>query len=150
MSKAAAGREDSMLRHWHRAFTILLVLIVAACSGGGCSSGCSSCAGITPIGRAFPANDQVTNAAAARVTRDGLDFIQSNAPTLAQKILGGTGGVIQFAVPNTSESVGTICPNGSNATSSPEICEIDLNIGASTFYVDAVTPDAVTVSGTLM
>jgi MYXO-CTERM domain-containing protein len=145
-----------MLRHWHRAFTILLFLVVAACSGGGCSSGCS-CAGITPIGRAFPANDQVPNAAAARVTRDGLDFIQTNAPTLAGTLLkSGGGGVEQIDIPDTPESVAgfsvTICPNGSSAGSStsPEICELDANIAGSTFYVDSVTPDDVVVSGILM
>jgi hypothetical protein len=140
-----------MLSKWHRAFTILFFLIVAACSGGGCSSGCSGC-GITPVGREFPAVDQITNAATARVTRTGLDFIATNAPSLAQTILGGTGGVVQFDIPTTPESLGvtvTICPNGSNPTSDPEICTIDLDIGTSTFHVDAVTPDAVTVTGTL-
>jgi hypothetical protein len=137
-----------MLGKWHRAFTILFFLIVASCSGGGCSSGCSGC-GIQPLSAAFPQQSEITNAGTARITRTGLTFLEQNAPTLAQTFLGGTGGVIQFAIPNTSESIGDICPSGSDATSDPEICEIDINLGTSTFYIDAVTPDALTVSGTL-
>jgi MYXO-CTERM domain-containing protein len=141
-----------MLGKWQRAFAILFVLIVAACSGGGCSSGCSGC-GITPLARPFPQVDEIQNAASARITRSGLDFLAMNAPTLAQTLLGGTGGVIQIAVPNTPETIAgfsaNICPNGSNATSVPELCEIDLDIGTSTFHVDAVTPNAIMITGVL-
>jgi hypothetical protein len=147
-----------MLRHFTRnALAILLFFIIASCSGGGCSSGCSSC-GITPLPSGFPNASAVTNAASVRVTRPGLDFLQSNIGALAGKLLGGSGGVINFDVPTSMQSITelgfitinlTICPNGPSSTTNPPSCIADINIGGAMLTLDAITPSSIKISGTI-
>ncbi len=133
-----------MLGKWRRAFTVLFFFLVAACSGGGCSSGCAGC-GVTPLSNGFPTDKQITNAATARVTRSGLDFIAGNAATLVADVLktSGTSGDILYGINTSSTSLGgvataTICSTGPSTTTTPPECEVDVQIGNSTFHVDAV------------
>jgi hypothetical protein len=107
----------------------------------------------------------VTNAASARLTQQGLAFLSANIGTLAGSILGrsGTGGIITFDVPPESTSIPvslpiignvgsipiSICPNGSNATSSPEQCIAEIEIGSAALTISTATPDALTLTGTI-
>jgi hypothetical protein len=145
-----------MLRHFTRnALAILLFIIIASCSGGGCSSGCSSC-GVTPLPAGYPTASTITNAASVRVTRPGLDFLQANIGALAGKLLGTSGGVITFDVPTSMTSITeivtvniTICPNGPNASANPPSCVADINIGGAILTLDAITPSSIKISGTI-
>jgi hypothetical protein len=145
------GHSTALRAYVRRALLIVAVLLIAACSGGGCSSGCSSC-GLTPLVEPIPTADIISNAGSLRVTRSGLDFIAASAPTLAGNFLNsGSGGVFEYEVQKTTTSTlnATICTTGPNETSNPQLCTADIDLGNATFHVDAVTPDAVTVSGTL-
>lgn len=145
-----------MLRHWSRnALLVVLFLIVASCSGGGCSSGCSSC-GVQPLPGGYPKASAVTNAAAVRVTRPGLDFLQANIGTLASKLLGGSGGVMNFNVPTSMTSINviftvniTICPAGPKPNAMPPECVADINLAGAKLKIDSITPHAVKISGTV-
>ena len=139
---------------------IALFLIAAGCSGGGCSSGCSSCGGITPLTDGFDPVHRIENAGSARVTQSGLTFLQSNLGTLAKGILGassGNGGVINFPVPMTSTSVNlgigsitaTICPNGSNPSGNPELCNADIDIGNANLTITPTGPYDLSITGTV-
>ena len=127
-------------------FIAVLLLLVASCSGGGCSSGCAAC-GTTPLPGGFPKSDTIPNAAQVRVTRPGLDFVQENLGTLATSALGtANGGVIAFPIPKSSASGATICPN---ANPKPPECQADIGIGDAKLRLNAVAPDQVQVDGTL-
>ena len=67
----------SRFRHVFRG-PVAFFLLIASCSGGGCS-GCGSCAGMTPLPGGFPADQAIENAASVRVSRPGLDFIGGRA-----------------------------------------------------------------------
>jgi hypothetical protein len=149
---------------WRQALVVVLFLLIASCSGGGCSSGCSSC-GVAPLPAGFPATSTIANSASARVTQHGLGFLSANIGALVTNLLGrnGTPGVIDFDVPpeNTSipvtipilGNVGnipiSICANGSNATSSPEQCIAEIEIGSAALTIATATPDSLTLNGTI-
>ena len=142
-----------MLRMWsRRALVVLLFLIVASCSGGGCSSGCAGC-GVKPLPGGYPKANAITNAASIRVTRPGLDFLQANVGTLASKALGGAGGVLHFNVPTSTQSITfvniTICPQGPKPNANPPECVADINLAGAKLKIDAITPHAVKISGTV-
>lgn len=119
-----------MPRWMKHVFGILGVLTAAACSG---SSSCSSC-GMTPLPSGFPKTERIENAASARVTQDGFNFIQSHMGDLAGTLLSGQGtaqnGVITFEIPESTSSVlgmnVTVCPGGPDAASSKCVAEIDI------------------------
>ena len=147
----------SLLRH---ITAIVLFVIAAGCSGGGCGSGCSSCGGFTPLANGFDPTHRIENAGSARVTPAGLAFIQSNLGTLAQGILGSTskGGIINFAVPPTSPSPVSclfdnininVCPNGANTTSNPQICNAQINIGKANLTITPTSPYDLKITGTV-
>lgn len=71
----------------------LLLLVVASCSGDGCSSGCAT-SGTTPLPGGFPKSSTIPNAASARMTRPGLDFLQENIGAMATQALAGAGGSV--------------------------------------------------------
>jgi MYXO-CTERM domain-containing protein len=139
---------------WRQTLVVILFLLIASCSGGGCSS-CSSC-GVTPIAGGFDPGKTIPNAASVRVTKPGLEFLSTNLPGLASTLLGRTGGsagVITFNVPTTTTSlVGqtlTICPGGTNTSNTPEICIAEIQIGGALLTINAITPDAISLSGTI-
>ena len=86
------------------AYAVLLLIVLASCSGAGGCSGCSGC-GMTPLPDGFPQASVIPNAASVRVTRPGLDFIAANLGGIAGKALGTTGGVITFDVPASSDNL---------------------------------------------
>jgi hypothetical protein len=132
---------------------VVVFLVAAGCSGGGCSSGCSSCGGITPLTNGFDVTKRIENAGSARVTPHGLKFLQSNLGTLAKGLLGGMGtnGVITFDVPTqTGLPLGiTLCPNGSDATSDPKVCVAEIDIGNANLTLTPTTPNDLVITGTL-
>src|SRR5262249_17520415 len=85
----------SVLRH---ILAVVLFLLAAGCSGGGCGGGCSSCGGIPPLPNGFDVNSRIENAGSARVTPSSLKFLQSNLGALAKGLLGGSSqnGIILF------------------------------------------------------
>ncbi len=148
-----------MLRSWWRqALVVCLFLLIASCSGGGCSSGCASC-GITPIAGGFDPSQTIANSASVRVTKPGLEFLGGSIPGLAASLLGhgATGGIIDFDVPTTPISTSVIgisinlsvCPNGANTTTNPLQCVAEIEIGSASLAINSVTPDAITISGTI-
>jgi hypothetical protein len=153
-----------MLRTWFRQLVVVLtVLIVASCSGNGCSSGCAGC-GVTPLPGGFPKAATVDNAASVRVTRSGLDFMGDNLGDIAGKALMGNNGVLSFNIP-TSQSKTTvlgfinitldICPKGPNPNAMPKECIADVNLAGAKLHLDAATyaaannEPALRISGTI-
>ena len=65
------------------------LLVLASCSGGGCSG--SLPADATPI----------ENAAAVRISRPGLDFLEGNLGPIAAAATNATGGVLAIGIPET-------------------------------------------------
>jgi MYXO-CTERM domain-containing protein len=123
-----------------------LCLVLASCGGGGCSSGCSSC-GTTPLPGGFPKVSTIPNAASVRVTRPGLDFVQENIGTLAEKAL-GTGakaGVVTFPIPPGTGNP-KVC---SVATPGPSQCNAEIGLGQSKLRVNSITPNRVKIDGLL-
>jgi hypothetical protein len=132
-----------------QAFFVLILFVVASCGGAGGCSGCSGC-GMTPLPNGFPQASVIPNAASVRVTRPGLDFIGTNLGPIASKLIGGgNGGVITFNVPNAKTTIAIvnieICPSPVSAGN----CVADINIGGAKLHVDAVTPHAIQISGTV-
>jgi MYXO-CTERM domain-containing protein len=128
------------------AFFVLMLVVVASCSGSGCS-GCASC-GMTPLPAGFPQASVIPNAASFRVTRPGLDFVAANIGNVAGKVLNTNGGVITFNVGATSSSftIGTayVCQSPSQGQ-----CVADVNVAGAKLNVDAVTPHALQITGTV-
>ncbi len=131
-----------------RVLVVMLCLLVAACGGNGCSSGCASC-GTTPLPGGFPKNGTIANAASVRFTRPGLNFVQENLTTLAEKALGaGTkGGVASFAIPPSAQSFAKICDVSGTPTESQ--CNAEIDLGHSRLRLNAITPNKLKVDGLL-
>src|SRR5262249_41196609 len=84
--------------------------------------------------------------AGVRVTRSGLDFIQSNLGAVITKVLSGgggtvTGGVLTFEIPESKGSIKnpipllpdisyTVCPGGPKPAEDPPKCVVEINIAA--------------------
>jgi hypothetical protein len=145
-----------MLRWWRHLFGILFVLLVASCSGGGCSSGCSGC-GTTALKDGFPRPSAIDNAASVRVTRSGLDFLATNIPSVASQVIKANNGVITFDIPkstSTQSFIGisvdiTICRNGPNPNGNPPECVVEINIKGMKLHMDSITPHSIKVTGTV-
>ena len=77
----------SHVRAYNHALGIGFAMVVAGCSGGGCSSGCS---GSSVIPGGFPKDQRVSNAAGVRLTRPGITFLEQNLETrtVMQQLLG--------------------------------------------------------------
>ena len=89
----------SRYRHLFRHLCfVCLFLLVASCSGGGCS-GCSSCGGTTPLPGGFPTDKAVENAASVRISKPGLTFIEANLPAIASDLASATNGKLTFNIP---------------------------------------------------
>jgi MYXO-CTERM domain-containing protein len=145
-----------MLRLWRHLFGIFFVLLIASCSGGGCSSGCSGC-GTTPLPNGFVRSNAMDNAASVRVTRSGLDFLAANIPSVASQVIKAKNGVVTFEIPKsktTQSFIGinvdiTICRNGPNANNNPPECIAEINIKGMKLHMDAITPHSLKITGTV-
>lgn len=132
---------------------IMLVILIAGCAGGGCSSGCSGC-GITPLPGGFEPNSRIENAGSVRLTDSGLTFLEQNLGPLAKTLLGssgGNGGVITFPVPSTGGSqLGIkydVCPGGPDANANPPKCIAEIDIGNAKLNIDTSNPHNIRITG---
>lgn len=138
--------DTAQLRRLRRAVLATFALAAAACNGGGCGSGCSTC-GSTPLPGGFPKDDTVPNAASVRLTRPGLDFVQENFGTVAEKALGSaTNGNVVFKMPQTALGPAKVCPP---ANPKPPECEAEIGIGQAKLRINAITPNRVKLDGVL-
>ena len=134
-----------MLSRFRHVFGVVFFLLVASCSGGGCSSGCSSCGGMTALPGGFPKEKAIDNAASVRVSRPGLDFIETNLPAVVTQITKAPGGTLTFDIPNidpaktqiASLSVfgklyldPNVCPGGPDPRATPPRCHNTVGLGA--------------------
>jgi hypothetical protein len=137
----------ALARLWFRRLGVVgFVLVLFACSGGGCSSGCAGC-GVTPLPGGFPRASAITNAGSVRVTRAGLDFAQQNLGTIAGKVLGG--GTITYPISKSTTNLGlgtsaTVCNNPTSTQ-----CQAVVNVAGANLTLTAVHPDSLTISGTI-
>lgn len=134
-------------REWLRKLGVIaFVWFIFACSGGGCTSGCAGC-GVTPLAGGFPKASTITNAGSVRVTRAGLDFMQTNLGAIAGKVLGG--GTITYPIGKNSTDLGlgnsvTICDSPTSTQ-----CQAIINIAGAKLTLTAVHPDSLTIAGTV-
>ncbi len=132
-----------------RLLVVCLCLLAAACGGKGCGGGCSTC-GTTPLPGGFPKASTIPNAAAVRITRPGLNFVQENIGTLAEKAIGtssgSTAGVVTFAIPASTQSLAKIC---SVTTPTPAQCNAEIDLGKAKLRANAITPNKVKIDGLL-
>lgn len=127
---------------------IFLMLLVAACSGGGCS-GCTGCGGTTPLAGGFPKEKAIDNAGGMRLSRPGLDFLEQNLPSVAAKVANAPGGKMTIAIPETQSGDNQLCPGGPDPNANPPKCIAEVDLAASSFRIDAVTPNAIDVRAIL-
>ncbi len=152
-----------MLSRFRHLFGVLFFLLIASCSGGGCG-GCSGCAGMTPLPGGFPVDQAVQNAASVRVSRPGLDFIEKQLGPITANLTKAPNGILGFDIPAVDPPKAQIanlsilgkvyldpnvCPGGPDPNANPPRCHANVNIGASAFQIDSVTPKAVKLSATI-
>ena len=137
------------------AFFVLLLIVLASCSG---SSGCSGCAGcgMTPLPQGFQQSLVIQNAAAVRVTRPGFDFLSANLGMVAGNALGqGGGGLVSvsppltFNVPDSTTSILGISIELCKPPVSGNECVADVFVAEAHLHLDAVTPSAIQITGTI-
>lgn len=129
---------------------VLLLLLVTSCSGG-------ACGGLTPLPGGFPVEQSIENAAAVRVSRPGLDFLEQSLPSIAAGLLDSPDGTFVIGVPESSFAVedaflkfdanGKFCPGGPDAKSVPPRCTAIIDVSKIGFQIDAVKPNLVVVRG---
>jgi hypothetical protein len=136
----------------YRSALFVLIVLLASCSGAGGCSGCAGC-GLTPLPAGFPQGSVIPNAASMRVTRPGLDFVAANIGNVAAKALGTSGGVVTFNVPDATTSFGilfiSIGVEICKAPVSTGQCIADIDIARARLHVDAATPHAIQITGTV-
>ncbi len=134
----------------------LLLGLIPACSGGGCSS----CGGVTPLPGGFSNDARIENAASVRITQSGFDFLESNIGSIAGNVVGGGEPVISFPV---NESMGTatildlptnccditvnytICPGG--PMTNPLTCTVEIDLGGSDLAINSAAPHDINIVG---
>jgi len=136
----------ALARRWFRRLGVIgFVLFLFACSGGGCSSGCAGC-GVTPLPGGYPKASTIANSGAVRVTRHGLDFMQTNIGTIAGKLLGG--GTITYPIGATSFDL-TITTVDVCKNPSPGQCEVQVDLTGAKLTITAVHPHSIEITGTI-
>lgn len=120
------------------AYFILLLVVVASCSGSGCS-GCAGC-GMTPLAAGFPQTSVINGSGDVRVTRHGLDFLSANLGAIAGDALGTSGGVITFNIPpQPGTSLGGIATADVCTSPSNGQCVADINVAGAQLKLDTYT-----------
>ncbi|HVK66093.1 MAG TPA: hypothetical protein VM694_16535 [Polyangium sp.] len=133
---------------------IMVVILIAGCAGGGCSSGCSGC-GMTPLPGGFDPSARIENAGSVRLTQSGLTFLEQNLGPLAKTLLGGSGngGIVTFPVPSTSGSTAgiqyNVCPGGPNENANPPKCVAEIDVGNAQLNIDTSNPHNLKITGPL-
>lgn len=129
-------------------FPWLLVLALGpACSGEGCGGGCN---GVTPLPGGFVNEERVENAAAVRVSEDGVNFLENNLPSIASNLLGEADGVLTFNIDSISGSAGplnyTVCPSGPDPNANPPRCVAEINISGMDVTLNPQQPHNLSVT----
>ncbi|MBW2453924.1 MAG: hypothetical protein JRI68_05420 [Deltaproteobacteria bacterium] len=141
-----------MLRLLKHLVGVLVVFVIAGCSGGGCSSGCS-CGGVTPLAEGFDASRRIENAASVRLTDSGITFLEDNVGTLASMLLGSDGAGLTFEVPAFSQDLlianAEFCPDGPNPNSDPPECIAEVDLASADLSVDPANPHNIHITGPL-
>jgi MYXO-CTERM domain-containing protein len=143
-----------MLRLLKHLVVVVLFVIFAGCSGGGCSSGCS-CGGITPLAEGFDASRRIENAASLRLTDSGLTFLEDNIGTLAGSLLGdmGQAGILTFDIPESNGSLLFIdyklCPGGADPNASPPKCVAEIDLGNANLSITTEPNHNIRIQGPL-
>lgn len=103
-------------------FTVIVSLLIAGCSGDGCSC-------VEPIPGGFPDDQRVDNAIQVRVSDRGLAAVEADPAGLLGGLIGGTGapGVVEFPVPSSCGGDTEVCCPGGNPSPQCGPIEIDLN-----------------------
>lgn len=153
-----------MFSRFRHVFGVVFFLLVASCSGGGCSTGCGGCGGTTPLPGGFPKDKTIENAATVRVSRPGLDFVEQNLPAIVTKVANAPGGVLGIDVPNIDPAQTQIadlsifgqvyvdpnvCVGGPDPKATPPRCHAEVGIAKASFIIDAITPNAVKIKATV-
>ena len=126
-----------MLRWSFRpAFLVLMLIVVASCSGAGGCSGCAGC-GISPLAAGFPNADTINDSASVRVTRPGLDFLSANLGSIAGAALGTSGGVINFTVPASSSNLTLATANICQSPGAGQ-CVANINVAGAMLRIDSI------------
>jgi hypothetical protein len=103
-----------LLRH-RIVFVAMSLIIAGGCAGNGCSC-------MAPLPNGFPAEKRQANAAQARLTAGGVNFIEANAPALVEGLLGGP---LVFPIPpspgNANPKICTGLPNNQE-------CIVDIDV----------------------
>ncbi|MFO0551708.1 MAG: MYXO-CTERM sorting domain-containing protein [Polyangiaceae bacterium] len=129
----------------------LLLALVPACSGGGCSS----CSGVTPLPGGFQPAARIENAAAVRVTQGGFDFMEDNLGAIVGSMLGGDGsGILTFDVPQSGGTVlsfidYTVCPGGADGTQNPKKCQMEIDLANAQLGIQPQGPHEIQIAGLL-
>ncbi len=142
-----------MLRLLKQLIVVVLFVLFAGCSGGGCSSGCS-CGGITPLAEGFKADRRIENAASVRLTDSGIAFLEDNLGGLAGLFLpaeNGMGGALTFDIPNSSGDYLIIaydmCKGGSDPNADPPECIAEIDLANAKMQLDPGDPYNLRVHG---
>ncbi|MBW2525473.1 MAG: hypothetical protein JRI23_14905, partial [Deltaproteobacteria bacterium] len=147
-----------MLRLVKHLVIIVAFILLASCTGGGCS-GCA-CAGINPLPSGFEAEQRIENAAALRLTDSGLGFLEQNLGALAGQFIGdGSGsGTITFPIPSQNGSFDVIglalveydlCPDGSDETTDPPECIAEIDLAGAQLQIDPEADHNLRIHGPL-
>jgi MYXO-CTERM domain-containing protein len=91
------------------------LLIAGGCAGNGCSC-------MAPLPNGFPAEKRQANAAQARLSSSGIAFIEANAPTLVEALVGGP---LVFPIPPSQAGANPEICRGLPAN---EECQVDINV----------------------
>ena len=146
-----------MLRWSFRpAFFVLILIVLASCSGSGGCTGCSGC-GMAPLPQGFQQTLIIPNAAAVRVTRPGFDFVSANLGMVASKALGQTaaGGLVSFSppltfpIPDSPTSILGISVELCKPPVTADQCVADIFVQMANLHIDAITPSSIQVTGTI-
>jgi hypothetical protein len=126
---------------------------IGACSGEGCTSGCG---GVTPLPGGFEPDARIENAGAIRITESGFGFLEDNLGAIASGVVDTDGGVMTFAIDETTGTVEipvlpdvdyTVCPGG--PTDNPLTCQVEIDVDALDLDFAPNGPNHLTVSGPL-
>lgn len=136
-----------------------MLLVVASCSGGGCTGCGAGCGGMTPLPGGFPTGQTVENAATVRISKQGLGFVEQNLGPIASTVMGAKNGALDLEIPKIPFAVpdailafdvnGEICPEGADPNANPPRCVARARLGEAKFELDSLLPNALRVKGTI-
>jgi len=112
---------------------------------------------VQPLPGGFPKEKAIENAGAIRMTKPALEFIGTNAPDLATKLLDAKDGQMSINIPETTvgpndlalgyDLAATICVGGADPSTGRCVATVDIK--QSKFTLDSVKPNALKVRGTV-